>query len=109
MKWTRRDVLKGLGGLPIVGGIWWAGAATSLISNKERLERKDILEQLNMHNSNSPLKPATSQSSRKMVRLGDSTIVGDTTMLDDSTILGGTTMLGSTFPSTITSTISWPI
>ena len=51
MKWTRRDVLKGLGGLPIVGGIWWAGAATSLISNKERLERKDILEQLNIQSS----------------------------------------------------------
>ena len=51
MKWTRRDVLKGLGGLPIVGGIWWAGAANSLVSNKERLERQDILEQLNIQSS----------------------------------------------------------
>ena len=48
MKWTRRDVLKGLGGLPIVGGIWWAGAANSLINSKERSE---ILEQLNIQPS----------------------------------------------------------
>jgi len=48
MKWTRRDVLKGLGGLPIVGGIWWAGAANSLLDSKERNE---ILEQLNIQPS----------------------------------------------------------
>ena len=45
MKWTRRDVLKGLGGLPIAGGIWWAAAANSVLSSKERSE---ILEQLNI-------------------------------------------------------------
>jgi predicted dehydrogenase len=45
MKWTRRDILKGLGGLPIAGGIWWAGAAHSVLYNKERSE---ILEQLNI-------------------------------------------------------------
>ena len=27
MKWSRRDVIKGLGGIPILGTIWWAGAA----------------------------------------------------------------------------------
>lgn len=48
MKWTRRDVLKGLGGLPIVGGIWWAGAANSLLDSKER---KEIFEQLNIQPS----------------------------------------------------------
>ncbi|MDP3312866.1 Gfo/Idh/MocA family protein [Lutibacter sp.] len=48
MKWTRRDVLKGLGGLPIVGGIWWAGAANSLLSSQERSE---ILAQLNIEPS----------------------------------------------------------
>jgi predicted dehydrogenase len=48
MKWTRRDVLKGLGGLPIAGGIWWAGAAYSTSSNKERAE---ILERLNIQPS----------------------------------------------------------
>jgi len=45
MKWTRRDVLKGLGSLPIAGGIWWAGASNSLMSSKERSE---LLEQLNI-------------------------------------------------------------
>jgi len=48
MKWTRRDVLKGLGGLPIAGGIWWAAAANSVLSSKERSE---ILEQLNIEPS----------------------------------------------------------
>ena len=45
MKWTRRDVLKGLGALPIVGGVWWAGAASSSLSSKER---EAILAQLNI-------------------------------------------------------------
>ena len=48
MKWTRRDVLKGLGGLPIVGGIWWAGAADSIMSSKDRSE---ILQYLNIEPS----------------------------------------------------------
>ena len=48
MKWTRRDVLKGLGGLPIAGGIWWAAAANSVLNSKERSE---ILEQLNIEPS----------------------------------------------------------
>ena len=38
MKWTRRDIIKGLGGLPIAGAIWWAGAASSVQSRKERTE-----------------------------------------------------------------------
>jgi len=45
MKWTRRDMLKGLVGLPIAGGIWWAGARNGVLSSKERSE---ILEQLNI-------------------------------------------------------------
>jgi len=48
MKWTRRDILKGLGGLPIAGGIWWAAAANSVLNTKERSE---ILEQLNIEPS----------------------------------------------------------
>lgn len=51
MKWTRRDVLKGLGGIPILGSIWWAGAANSVSKKRERLE---ILEQLNIQPSLSP-------------------------------------------------------
>ncbi|WP_318310003.1 Gfo/Idh/MocA family protein [Flagellimonas crocea] len=45
MKWTRRDLLIGLGGLPILGAVWWAGAASSVGSRKNRSE---ILEQLNI-------------------------------------------------------------
>lgn len=45
MKWSRRDILKGLGGLPIVGGVWWAGAAHNALQTKERSE---ILAQLNI-------------------------------------------------------------
>ncbi|MDP6922433.1 MAG: Gfo/Idh/MocA family oxidoreductase [Lutibacter sp.] len=45
MKWTRRDILKGLGGLPIVGGVWWAGAANTLLQSKEQAA---LLEQLNI-------------------------------------------------------------
>lgn len=52
MKWTRRDLLKGLGGLPILGAVWWAGAANTINSRKERNE---LLEQLNI----SPSLPST--------------------------------------------------
>ncbi len=45
MKWTRRDLLKGLGGLPILGAVWWAGAASTVGKRKERTA---ILEQLNI-------------------------------------------------------------
>ncbi|WP_350287610.1 Gfo/Idh/MocA family oxidoreductase [uncultured Croceitalea sp.] len=48
MKWTRRDLLKGLGGLPILGAVWWAGAATTVDKRKERTE---ILETLDIQPS----------------------------------------------------------
>ena len=48
MKWTRRDVLKGLGGIPILGSIWWAGTSNALIKSGDRSE---ILEQLNIQPS----------------------------------------------------------
>ncbi|MBT8237295.1 MAG: Gfo/Idh/MocA family oxidoreductase [Croceitalea sp.] len=48
MKMKRRDLLKGLGGLPILGAVWWAGAANTIGSKKERTE---ILEQLNIRPS----------------------------------------------------------
>ena len=48
MKWTRRDVLKGLGGIPILGAVWWAGAANAVSKNRER---SAILEQLNIQPS----------------------------------------------------------
>lgn len=45
MNWTRRDLLKGLGGLPILGAVWWAGAA-SVINRKKK--RTEILNHLNI-------------------------------------------------------------
>ncbi len=48
MKWTRRDMIKGLGGLPIVGAVWWAGASNSVMNSKKRSE---LLERLNIEPS----------------------------------------------------------
>ena len=55
MKWTRRDVLKGLGGIPILGAVWWAGASNSVSKNRRRAE---ILRQLNIQPSLPPTVPA---------------------------------------------------
>ena len=64
MKWTRRDLLKGLGGLPILGAVWWAGAATTVGKRKQRTQ---ILEQLNIQPS---LPPAVMGISGKAIRVG---------------------------------------
>lgn len=64
MKWTRRDLLKGLGGLPILGAVWWAGAATTV---GKRKQRNQILEQLNIQPS---LPPAVMGISGKPIRVG---------------------------------------
>lgn len=48
MNWTRRDLLKGLGGLPILGAVWWAGAAKTV---GQRKERSEILETLDIQPS----------------------------------------------------------
>nr|WP_299383975.1 Gfo/Idh/MocA family oxidoreductase [Allomuricauda sp.] len=55
MKWTRRDLLKGLGGLPILGAVWWAGAANTVYNRKERSK---ILKQLNIRPSLPPTVPS---------------------------------------------------
>ena len=54
MKWTRRDVLKGLGGIPILGAVWWAGASNSVSKKRKRSE---ILQQLNIQPSLPPTVP----------------------------------------------------
>lgn len=54
MKWTRRDVLKGLGGIPILGAVWWAGASNAVSKNRKRAE---ILGQLNIQPSLPPSVP----------------------------------------------------
>ena len=64
MKWTRRDLLIGLGGLPILGAVWWAGAATTVGSRRKRSE---ILEQLNIVPS---LPPAVPGIGGEPVRIG---------------------------------------
>ena len=48
MKFTRRDALKGLGGIPLMGAVWWAGAANTVAKKKERTA---ILEHLNIQPS----------------------------------------------------------
>ena len=67
MKWTRRDMLKGLGGLPLVGGIWWAAAANSVLSNEKRTE---ILEHLNIEPSYPTLLPPIDGSAIKVGIIG---------------------------------------
>ena len=64
MKWTRRDLLIGLGGLPILGAVWWAGAANTVGSRRKRSE---ILEQLNITPS---LPPAVPGIGGEPVRVG---------------------------------------
>ncbi|UII76552.1 Gfo/Idh/MocA family oxidoreductase [Flagellimonas sp. HMM57] len=54
MKWSRRDLLKGLGGLPILGAVWWAGAANTVYNRRGRSE---ILQQLNISPSLPPMVP----------------------------------------------------
>ena len=49
--WNRRDVLKGLAGIPIVGGVWFGAAKTS--GNAKR-EKQRILNTLNINASPPP-------------------------------------------------------
>ncbi len=48
MSWTRREALLGLGSIPILGAVWWAGAYGTV--GKKR-EREALLEQLNIRPS----------------------------------------------------------
>lgn len=48
MKWTRRDLLKGLGGLPIMAAVWWAGAENTV---NKLSKRSEILETLDIQPS----------------------------------------------------------
>lgn len=55
MSWTRREALLGLGGIPILGAIWWAGARGTV---SKRRERDALLETLNIQPSLPPAVPA---------------------------------------------------
>jgi predicted dehydrogenase len=48
---TRREILKGIAGAPVVGAIWWAGAAKS---RQKSQSRESILKTLNIEASPPP-------------------------------------------------------
>jgi len=48
MSWTRREALLGLGSIPILGAVWWAGAYGTV---EKKREREALLEQLNIRPS----------------------------------------------------------
>ena len=49
--WSRRDLLKGMVGMPIVGSVWWAGASKGV---NDTQARDSILKTLNI-NASPPL------------------------------------------------------
>lgn len=63
-KLTRRDILKGLSGIPFVGAVWFAGAKTA---GDAKREREFLLETLNIKASPPP---ASGPMSGKPLRLG---------------------------------------
>ncbi|MEJ2162433.1 MAG: Gfo/Idh/MocA family oxidoreductase [Robiginitalea sp.] len=64
MSWTRREALLGLGSIPVLGAVWWAGAAGTTAKKRER---EAILEQLNIQPS---LPSAVPGISGQPVRVG---------------------------------------
>ena len=64
MSWTRREALLGLGSIPLLGAVWWAGAAGTV--GKKR-EQQALLEQLNIKPS---LPSAVPVISGEPVRVG---------------------------------------
>ncbi len=63
-KWSRRDLLKGLGGIPLIGGIWFAGAK---VAGSAKQEKNFLLETLNIKASPPP---PTGPMSGNPIRLG---------------------------------------
>ena len=49
--WSRRDLLKGIAGMPIVGSVWWAGASKGVNNTQAR---DSILKTLNINASPPP-------------------------------------------------------
>jgi predicted dehydrogenase len=50
-KWSRRDMLRGLAGIPVLGAVWYAGARSTVSARKER---QQLLETLNIKASPPP-------------------------------------------------------
>lgn len=63
-KWTRRDMLKGLGGIPLLGAVWFSGAR---LTSEAKQEKQFLLETLNIKASPPP---ASGPMSGKPVRVG---------------------------------------
>ncbi len=64
MKFNRRDMLKGLGGIPILGAVWWAGADYAVDKNRTR---EEILQTLNIQ---AAPPPKTGSMSGDPIRIG---------------------------------------
>ena len=67
MNWTRRDLLKGLGGLPILGAVWWAGASSTV---EKKRKRSALLERLNIEPSLPSAVPAITGEPLKVGIIG---------------------------------------
>lgn len=63
-KWSRRSVLKGLGGVPLLGAAWWAGAR---FAGEVTGKRDEILSTLDI---NAAPPPPSGPMSGKAVRVG---------------------------------------
>ncbi len=50
-KWNRRDLLKTLGGIPLFGAVWYAGAS---LTGAAKREKEFLLETLNIKASPPP-------------------------------------------------------
>jgi predicted dehydrogenase len=63
-KWNRRDMLKTLGGIPLFGAVWYAGAS---LTGAAKREKEFLLETLNIKASPPP---ASGPMSGKPLRVG---------------------------------------
>jgi predicted dehydrogenase len=63
-KWNRRDLLKTLGGIPLFGAVWYAGAS---LTGSAKREKQFLLETLNIKASPPP---ASGPMSGKPLRIG---------------------------------------
>jgi len=63
-KFSRRNLIKGLAGIPILGAAWWAGASTTVAKRKESREILDLL------NINAAAPPPSGSMEGDPVRVG---------------------------------------
>jgi hypothetical protein len=63
-KWNRRDILKTLGGIPLLGAVWYSGAS---LAGSAKREKQFLLETLNIK---AAPPPASGPMSGKPLRIG---------------------------------------